>query len=264
MKWAMGMMAAMALLFGAVQPQTASASPLDYALMTGKRFGTIDLTNGDFTYIGSSNLGLQEMVNLTRLGGGPLYATTDFTTMLILNESSGAVSSIVGTMGNGIFGLKISGSGAFFGYNNTDLYSINPANANATFIGGFGISIGTNYDVAFNGNQMYLEEVNGLGGTANLYTVNTTTAAATLVGNVGYAVYGLDFENNTLYGFTPNGQIISIDTTTGSGTFVAIESGPGVVFTAATAATPEPDTLFLLAVGVVGAAGATWRRRRVL
>jgi hypothetical protein len=226
----------------------------------------------------------------TQACGTPLYGATFASEMLILDQNTGAVSSIVGNMGNGILGLKISGSGKFFGFNKTDLYSINPANANATHIGAFGIATGTNYDAAFNGDQMFLAQTNAVDSTANLYTVNTNTGEASLVGNVGYQIYGLNFSYGTdyvfmnggpyfgimdlttgdftslpgaftpplpsggksLYGFTPSGQIISINTTTGLGTFVAQQNGPpgSVVFTAASACVPEPSTFLTALFGV--------------
>jgi hypothetical protein len=139
---------------------------------------------------------------------------------------------------------------------------VNTANANVTSIGAFGISAGTFYDATFNGNTMYLQETNGSGGLSNLYTVNTGTGAATLVGNIGFEIYALDYEDSTLYGFTANGQIVTIDTTTGVGTFLVNESS-GDVYSATSASVPEPTSFVLLAfVGVTGMAGYILRRRK--
>lgn len=65
----------------------------------------------------------------------------------------------------------------------------------------------------------------GAGGTlSNLYTINTTTGASTLVGAIGYVVNGLESYNGVLYGTTSNTDpsgyrgLIQIDPTTGAGT----------------------------------------------
>jgi hypothetical protein len=58
---------------------------------------------------------------------------------------------------------------------------------------------------------------------STLYEVNPTTGALTLIGPVGYVVTGMDYYNGTLYGVTSYRDtsyhgLITIDTTTGTGT----------------------------------------------
>jgi PEP-CTERM motif len=236
-----------------------SAGPVDYVYLTNGEFGTTDLQNGSFTLIGPAST---EYEDLTRLPGGVLYGANGSSQLLIINQITGAISSVVGNMGNDIFAVKFSGSGALFGTSATDLYTINKSNANPTLVGAFGIANSGVFDVTFNGNKMYLQETNGAGGISNLYTVNTSTGVATLVGNVGYALWALDFEGSTLYGFTQGGQIVSIDTTSGAGTFLANESS-GIVLAATTAAAvPEPAALTLFAIGIGSAGIAACCRRR--
>jgi hypothetical protein len=67
-----------------------------------------------------------------------------------------------------------------------------------------------------------LYATDGSGGTlSNLYTVNATTGATSLVGAVGFAVNGLEYHNGTLYGLErAGGSLISINTSTGAGTAI--------------------------------------------
>lgn len=134
-------------------------------------------------------------------------------------------------MVNGTISLAENQQSALFGVTfNLDaektLFSINESTGTATPVGLLGIgSGGAFYDAAFDtSGHLFETENNGLGYTnlTNLYSVNPTTGAATLIGNVGggYRLDALDYQDGTLYGFA-GGVIISINTTTGAGTFVA-------------------------------------------
>jgi len=141
------------------------------------------------------------------------------------------------------------------------MYTVNAANGDVAHVGAFGIASGACFGGAFNGNTMHLEETNGPGSMSNLYTVNTSTGVASLVGNIRFEVGALDFENGTLDGFTVGRQIITIDTATATGTFLANEDSTRVV-SAPSAAVPEPGSLCLLCFGIAGVAAYHWRARK--
>lgn len=94
----------------------------------------------------------------------------------------------------------------------------------------------------------------------SLYTVSTTTGAATLVGNnvLSSSVYALIFEGGTLYGGVDNcpSAAVCIDTVnTGTG---ALTQGANTVLTQGilglaplSVATPEPAMSSLLAIALV-------------
>ena len=133
---------------------TASADVVDFVFLTSGQFGKMDLQTGSFSNVGPASATYEDM---TRLPGGTLYAADSGSRLLTLDQTTGAISSVVGTMGSGILGAKIDQNGTLFGYNSSDLYTINTSNANATLVGGFGIATGTFYDAAFNGNMMFLQ-----------------------------------------------------------------------------------------------------------
>jgi hypothetical protein len=111
-----------------------------------------------------------------------------------------------------------------------------------------------------------------------LYTINTSTGAATLVGPTGLNSFrqGLayDTENDVLYlnlGDGPGGDsLYRLNTTTGLATLVG-PNGPtegdgidGLAFipSPAQGVVPEPGSLALLGLGALGLAGSAYRRRK--
>jgi hypothetical protein len=253
----------------------AQADFIDYAwsgfnLPTGQ-FGTLNLQTGVFTQTGTLPGGIIGG-DMARLPGGPLYAMTFSTSDLILINPLTTQITTVGHSGNGILGIAFRQDSTLFGFTYQDMYRIDPTTGAATLIGHMGNFVSTNssFDVRFDANgNLFLVEQNGAP-TSSLYSVNVSTGLATLVGPTGFPVNALDFENGTLYGFTENGKIISINTLTGAGTFLVNESGMTAAFINAVATAdpgpvstvPEPSSLILLGVGAVCVLGYGRRQRK--
>jgi hypothetical protein len=129
------------------------------------------------------------------------------------------------------------------------LYRVNLNALSASLIGCAGIDI---KELAFDRNH------NVLYGTdyANLYTINTTTGAATLIGPhvATIRMYGLSYDDgtNTLYGIDPNVlSSYTINTSTGAATVAHILSSP----VWATDIYVEPLSGIIYAVTIAGASG---------
>jgi hypothetical protein len=224
-------------------------------------FGTVDLNTGAFTSLGT----ISPAVGVTGLGvaGGTLYTDNNGAgTLDSINTSNGALT-VIGSSG----GVPMSNFGAtttglyFIDAFTQDLYSINPLRAAPTLIGSTGLTIsGPGTALSTNSGTLYFDWF------GSLYTVNTTTGLATLVGpNVlSSSVYALLFEGGTLYGGVDacgTGGICFDTVNTGTG---ALTLGPtpaalmqGILglapdpLTTGTVGTPEPATWSLLAFALV-------------
>jgi hypothetical protein len=220
--WRVGLLA-----LGLTLPGIVRADIIDYAVTMGNQLGTIDLQTGAFTQIGTVN-GIAGSVteDLARLPRGLLYGS-NANSELFLIDPVALTTSLVGACGNTIFGLAFRQDGTLFGCSDNTLYQINPNTGAATLVGAMGVS-STYYDIKFDGGgHLYLVE------NSTLYLVNTSTGQALQIGAIGFNVWALDFGNGTLFGFTSGGQIVSINTTTGVGTFVANETQSSPIVTAA-------------------------------
>ena len=189
--------------FLAVFATSLEAGDLAYMLAeTGgaaNKFGIVDLQSGAFTLIGNmgaggyAGLGVANGVLYTEQNGG-LYS---------VNVTNASLTLIGGTIGNNIpvFGSTTSGlyGIAPVGLQSVPtLFSINSATGAVTSIGAVSVipnGGGANAKLSTGSGTLYLEN------SGSLYTLSTTTGAATLVGTDtgGFPVNALLFENGTLY-----------------------------------------------------------------
>jgi len=182
-----------------------------------------------------------------------LFATTFVGTTSDLygvNQSTGAVTLIGNTGENfgDLTSFTIGASSGLLGVDltNNALWTINPttaASSNEVTISG---SAGTITSIAWDPvtHKLYGNTTTGFGGADQLYLINPTTGAATLLGAIGSAnVYALGFtQTGVLLGESnATGELISINTTTGAGTDI----GPtGLVANYDLASRPEDDVVF--------------------
>jgi hypothetical protein len=206
-----------------------------YALAYTSELGTLSPQTGAFAEIGVLGSALQGG-DLTRSPAGVLYAIQANQDLLIVDPVS-ATSTTVGNTGlptdNGL-AIKFRHDGVLFGATFTDLYTIDPSTAQATLVGALGAPTVPpdegSIDLAFdaNGNLLFQATANQAtadsGTSGTLYSVNTSTGAATPIGPIGFEVIGTEFAQGTLYGFTRSSQVIMIDPATGAGTAVATET----------------------------------------
>jgi alpha-tubulin suppressor-like RCC1 family protein len=241
-------------------PAMTKANDIDYVVTYANDFGTLDLQTGAFTRLGSVNgisSGSGYVGGISRLPGGVIYGNDDSDNLVTINPIT-VTTTIVGNIGNSVLGPMIRADGTLFGLSqaNNGLYTINPSTGTPTLVAIItgptlaGVQIDLRFDSA---SHAYLLANN------SIYTLNTATGATTLVGATGFNLYGLDYESSQLYGFTEDGKIIRINTTTGAGTLVATESQSSPVVTGATATSPYGSLLVNISPAGAISAGAQWQ-----
>jgi DNA-binding beta-propeller fold protein YncE len=153
--------------------------------------------------------------------------------------------------------------GVFYGSDYNSLFIINPGTAATSFVGGFGGP----------GNFWALTFVPGLGlygfsvDTGTLYQINTATGALTAVGPAGAdRIAGLAYDPTTgrLIGASDEaggGNVYEVSLTTGHATLLNV-SGHNFTGLAVPQPAPEPGTLSLFGLGLLGLLGFGRRRRK--
>jgi hypothetical protein len=171
-----------------------------------------------------------------------------------VNPTNGALAEVSSGFSAGYYDLGSTTAGLFAVGSDGFLY------AGGTPIG---LTIKGN-SMSSGGSTLYI----GSGG--NLYTVNTTTGAATFLGGSGGGVYdSLVVEVGILYGDATNGNIYTLNMSNGDATFLSNVSGTSSSFwglapcdsCAPPAVTPLPAALPLFATGL-GALGWFGRRSK--
>ena len=245
-----------------------------HGALVGIGFGgsvySINETTGAGTLLGSSGFGATN--SMARDSAGTLYSATN-SSLITINPVTGAGTlastlSGFGAEGLSIRGLAFSSTNVLYAVNNGGspgdidtndlLYTINASTGAMTLIGTMAFA-GVQSLAFSSGSTLYGFDAGGGG----LITIDPLTAAATdvnpAIGGSGNDIQTIAFSpGGTLYGGRDN--LFTIDLTTGASTLVGGGSGGtfvdvrGMEFLAAAAPVPvpEPGTLALLGIGIVG------------
>jgi hypothetical protein len=169
-------------------------------------FGVINLLTGGFTQLGSEGSTLFN--DIAAAPDGRLYGIVNSTSLVTLNTNTGAVLTTVNFSVSGIESLAISSSGTLYGATQGALYTINPANGQATLVGSFNNSAignsGQNIRFGADGN-LYDTDGGVSANNTQLFQISTVNGQATLMGvvtnfpglcleNAGSQMYGVGIQ----------------------------------------------------------------------
>ncbi|MBA6326559.1 PEP-CTERM sorting domain-containing protein [Colwellia sp. MB02u-6] len=242
----------------------ANASPILWVGDVGSNLGTVDAATGNVNVIG--NMGTF-MTDIAFDPLGNLYGVS-FDNLYSIDKNT-ASASLIGNFGSAsLNSLTFDAAGNLYAAN-TSLYSINVATGMASIIGNGGDAYSSSGDLAFIGGELFLSS-NGT--PDNLFKLDTGTGFGTLVGNIGFnAVFGLATNNNVdLFGVGGT-SVLSINEATGAGAFLVDYSGQGLFAAGGSAffaeagatprAVPEPSTLAIFALGMMGLASRRFKKQ---
>ncbi|WP_139240433.1 hypothetical protein [Geitlerinema sp. PCC 9228] len=220
-------------------------------------FGIVDTDTGTFTSIGNTEPFFDIAVDNPTLGFG-ITGNGDLYSINLEDASTNLIGN-TGLFLNVLNGLGFDDSGNLFATGGSGFYRIDLETGNAILVSNIDGFISSG-DIAFDGTQFFATSANPTNNT--LFSFNSDGSNQTQIGAIGFPnVFGLTYQEENLFGFTSNGEILSIDTTTGTGTNINTIAGVrGQIFGAAPQAVPGPATV--LGSFVAGVLGIAFTRKR--
>ena len=223
---------------GSAQAATAYLSNSD------QQIGTVDTATGVFTAIANNtplftDIALSSNNQLFGNTLSELYSvnTTTKTTSLIGNLGIDDLNALGFSNNDVLYGASTSGN----------FYSINTSTGAASLVASIP-EFTSSGDIVYNPstNTFLATSFTALAsGTGDDLFSITPTGTATNIGKIGYSdVYGLVFNDGTLFGYTADNEQLIINPTTGAGTLDRLVAGDsGQTFGAANTPVPEPITM---------------------
>jgi hypothetical protein len=221
---------ALALL--ACTPSLAQQSPSAYVINSIGAFGTLDLTTGAFQLISNTGTAISGMGQIN----GQLYAGGWRTNVLyVINPATGALTPVGAGSISGYEDFGSTTAGLFGIDTALNVYSVNPSTGATTLLGNAGLNPSglASAGLSTGSSTLYLSLSWGFG-SPPLYTVDTTTGLATLVGPMSSGVGAFVFQNGILYGVTcpPSiaGLLLNVNPTTGGSTVITgVDPAVGII-----------------------------------
>jgi hypothetical protein len=269
--------------------------------LTGNgQIGTMDLTNGVYQQLGP--IEPDGYFGLAAGSNGSLLAGTYAANLDSINATTGVPTRIGATglgacvvpspsCGPNSFGTLGGLAGTIFATDfQNDIYTVNPLTGTATLLNGHSglpaipfVPGSLNPDGTIN---FFDEAIWGSGGklyatfdalvfdlnsftvvktlvAPELYQIDPSTGIATVIGSTDLGIGAVTDVNGTSYAFNDmTNQIVTVDLSSGSTSFVSSFDPAAGVIQGAVTATPEPASIALAGIGLIGLAFFGRRKRR--
>ena len=248
---------------------SAHAGTLVYAVSLFGPFGTIDVSTGTFNQIGPA---LSDPLGGLVLGPNGYLGVSVSGNLDSLNPATGGVTVIGATgLGSQADTMAILNGTVYETDLSNDIYTVNTTTGDAQLIGNTGIPPCPPPPLAgdeslFTANGNLYETFDTLDPNTftpiidpELYQINPVTGQATVIGPTAFMIDAAIDLKGTVYAFTADAQVLSLDLATGSTTFLT-NYDPAAAIIGGVAPPPEPSSLALASTGM--AAFLVFKRRR--
>jgi hypothetical protein len=200
-------------------PDTGPSTPACVAVSPYELYG-FELPSGAVAPIGPT---LDPLFDIARLPDGTLYGIDQVGTLVTIDVATGNETAdiLVQAMGS-LNALGAGPDGTLYGADTSGvLYTVDPQTGAAAEVLAYPDGLASSGDVAVLGGVLYATSNLNPNANDTLIAIDLASRSAAIVGAIGFqCVWGLAFNGATLYGFTCNGQVITIDTASGAGTMV--------------------------------------------
>ncbi len=217
--------------------------------------GAIDTSTGIFTPLITGDL---TFTDIALTPDDQIFGVT-FNQLYTIEQSSNT-PNLIGNLSVGdVNGLAFNNN-QLFGSGSSSLYSVDSSSGSAALVAE-NFNFFSSGDIVFDPVTNQFLATSSTPTDSTLFSINPTDGNFTQIGAIGFAnVFGLFFENETLFGYTANGLQLIINSETGEGIFDKNVTGTNdLIFGATSTPVPEPTTMLGL---LAFSAGAGFLRKR--